>query len=52
MTEMLNFFITSLGDFFGWLGTLVVANGVSLLGLFGAFFVIYMLLSNFLLRAR
>lgn len=52
MTEMIAFFTGRLGSFFGWLGSLELVSGVSLLGFFGAIMVVTLLIHNLLLRAR
>lgn len=52
MAEMMAFFAAKLGSFMTWLGTLVVVNGVTLLGLFGAFFVLFLVINNLLYRAK
>lgn len=52
MTEMLSYFVGKLGAFITFLNTLQVVDGVSLLGVFAAFFILYLVIHNLLFRAQ
>lgn len=52
MQTYLEFFIARLGSLIGWLGSLELVPGVSLLSFFAALFVIGLLVNSFLLRGR
>lgn len=52
MQEMVNYFVGKIPEFLSWLNSMVIVNGVSLLGFFAGILVIVILIRNFLLTAR
>lgn len=52
MQDMLTFLYGRFTDFLEWMNTLQVAEGVSLLWLLAGFFVMYLIIHNFLLRGQ
>lgn len=52
MQDMLTFLYQRLSDFINWLNSLQVVQGVSFLWLLAGFFVMYLIIHNFLLRAK
>ena len=52
MQEMISFFISKLGSFFSFLSGINLVSGVTFLGFLAGLFLIYLMIDNFLYRAR